>query len=85
MAEQGISETSPNTGIRLGEVPYEDWPDLIMPGELASLFRVDPKTASRWMNNPKKVPPNEVVLTLGGHRRMKKAFVYKMFTGEDPK
>ncbi|WP_372595359.1 BldC family transcriptional regulator [Actinotalea sp.] len=35
------------------------------PAEVASLFRVDPKTVSRWANAGKIT----TVRTLGGHRR----------------
>lgn len=29
-------------------LPYSEWPDLLTPGEVALIFRVDPKTVSRW-------------------------------------
>ena len=38
---------------------------LLSPGEVATLFRVDPKTVSRWANAGKIT----TVRTLGGHRR----------------
>ncbi|MFY0409738.1 BldC family transcriptional regulator [Solicola sp. PLA-1-18] len=40
-------------------------PALYTPGEVARMFRVDPKTVTRWAQAG-KLP---VVLTLGGHRR----------------
>ena len=38
---------------------------LLTPGEVAALFRVDPKTVSRWA----KAGKLSAVRTLGGHRR----------------
>jgi len=40
-------------------------PDLLTPGEVAALFRVTPKTVTRWAEAG-KLP---VVRTMGGHRR----------------
>ena len=42
-----------------------DAPNLLSPGEVAELFRVDPKTVTRWAKAGKLSP----VKTLGGHRR----------------
>lgn len=39
--------------------------ELMTPSEVAQLFRVDPKTVSRWADSG-KLP---FVRTLGGHRR----------------
>jgi excisionase family DNA binding protein len=38
---------------------------LLTPAEVAALFRVDPKTVTRWAKSGKLT----AVLTLGGHRR----------------
>ena len=38
---------------------------LLTPGEVATMFRVDPKTVTRWANAGKIT----AVRTLGGHRR----------------
>jgi excisionase family DNA binding protein len=38
---------------------------LLTPAEVAALFRVDPKTVTRWANAGKLSP----MKTLGGHRR----------------
>lgn len=43
--------------------------DLMTPGEVASLFRVDPKTVTRWAQAG-KIPS---IRTLGGHRRYMRA------------
>lgn len=40
-------------------------PSLLTPGEVATMFRVDPKTVTRWANAGKIT----AVRTLGGHRR----------------
>lgn len=48
--------------------------DLLKPGEVAALFRVDIKTVARWANNGHL----DVVLTLGGHRRYKRDQVYRL-------
>jgi excisionase family DNA binding protein len=38
---------------------------LLTPGEVAALFRVDPKTVTRWAKAGKLT----AIRTLGGHRR----------------
>ena len=38
---------------------------LLTPGEVATLFRVDPKTVTRWA----KAGKLSTIRTLGGHRR----------------
>lgn len=38
---------------------------LLTPGEVAALFRVDPKTVTRWAKSGKL----NAIRTLGGHRR----------------
>lgn len=42
---------------------------LLAPGEVAKLFRVDPKSVTRWANAG-KLP---FVRTLGGHRRFRES------------
>jgi excisionase family DNA binding protein len=44
-------------------------PELLTPAEVAQLFRVDPKTVTRWANAGRI----HSVRTLGGHRRYYKA------------
>ena len=46
-------------------VPHPDLEPMLTPGEVAALFRVTPKTITRWAEAG-KLP---VVRTLGGHRR----------------
>ncbi len=43
--------------------------ELLTPAEVAALFRVDPKTVTRWARAGKLDP----VRTLGGHRRYRKS------------
>lgn len=49
-------------------------PKLLTPGEVASLFRVDPKTVTRWASRGKL----RSIRTLGGHRRFLASEVYEM-------
>ena len=44
---------------------------LLTPAEVASLFRVDPKTVTRWA----KAGKISAIRTLGGHRRYREAEV----------
>lgn len=44
---------------------------LLTPAEVASLFRVDPKTVTRWA----KAGKLSSIRTLGGHRRYREAEV----------
>lgn len=44
---------------------------LLTPGEVAALFRVDPKTVTRWAQAGKL----SSLRTLGGHRRFREAEV----------
>jgi len=44
---------------------------LLTPAEVASLFRVDPKTVTRWAKAGKLT----AIKTLGGHRRYRKSEV----------
>lgn len=50
---------------------------LLTPGEVAVLFRVDPKTVTRWAQAGKL----SAVRTLGGHRRFHEAEVRELLTG----
>ena len=44
---------------------------LLTPAEVASMFRVDPKTVTRWA----KAGKLSAIRTLGGHRRYREAEV----------
>ena len=52
--------------VRNGHLPTEQ-EVLLTPSEVASLFRVDPKTVTRWAKAGKLTS----IRTLGGHRRYK--------------
>jgi excisionase family DNA binding protein len=49
---------------------------LLTPSEVASLFRVDPKTVTRWAKAGKLTS----IRTLGGHRRYKESEVKALLT-----
>ena len=50
---------------------------LLTPGEVAGMFRVDPKTVTRWARDGKLTS----IRTLGGHRRYLEAEVRALLTG----
>ena len=57
--------------------------ELLTPAEVASLFRVDPKTVTRWAKAGKLTS----IRTLGGHRRFRAEEVYSLLhrtTGTRP-
>lgn len=49
----------------------------LTPAEVASLFRVDPKTVTRWARAGKL----SAIRTLGGHRRYREAEVRLLLSG----
>lgn len=51
--------------------------DLMTPAEVAALFRVDPKTVTRWADSGKL----NALRTLGGHRRYLRAEVEGLLRG----
>ena len=53
---------------------------LLTPAEVASLFRVDPKTVTRWAKSGKLTS----IRTLGGHRRYREAEVKELLGGVIP-
>lgn len=61
--------TNPQTTpTREGSSPEQGQPDaLLTPGEVATLFRVNPKTVTRWARAGKLT----AIRTLGGHRRFR--------------
>jgi excisionase family DNA binding protein len=50
---------------------------LLTPAEVAQLFRVDPKTVTRWANAGKLTS----MRTLGGHRRYRESEVRNLMGG----
>ncbi len=53
---------------------------LLTPREVAAMFRVDPKTVTRWAQAGKL----QYVRTLGGHRRYRASDVESLLAGEVP-
>lgn len=53
-------------------------PDLLTPGEVAAMFRVDPKTVTRWAAEGKL----NHVRTLGNHRRYYREEVEALLRGD---
>lgn len=53
---------------------------LLTPAEVAALFRVDPKTVTRWA----KAGKLSSIRTLGGHRRYRESEVKELLTGMLP-
>jgi excisionase family DNA binding protein len=51
--------------------------ELLKPAEVAAMFRVDPKTVTRWAQAGKLTS----IRTLGGHRRYREAEVHALLTG----
>ena len=52
---------------------------LLTPGEVATLFRVDPKTVTRWASAGRIGS----IRTPGGHRRFRESEVRALLRGED--
>ena len=54
--------------------------NLLTPAEVAALFRVDPKTVTRWAKAGKLTS----IRTLGGHRRYKESEVKALLKSISP-
>jgi excisionase family DNA binding protein len=50
---------------------------LLTPAEVASMFRVDPKTVTRWA----KAGKLSSIRTLGGHRRYRESEIRNLIDG----
>jgi excisionase family DNA binding protein len=57
--------------------PHTENEILLTPSEVASLFRVDPKTVTRWAKSGKL----SSIRTLGGHRRYRETEVRELLGG----
>ena len=55
----------------------QDSEPLLTPSEVATLFRVDPKTVTRWAKAGKLTS----IRTLGGHRRYRESEVRSLLEG----
>lgn len=51
---------------------------LLTPAEVASMFRVDPKTVTRWA----KAGKLSCIRTLGGHRRYRESEIRLLLTAQ---
>jgi excisionase family DNA binding protein len=54
---------------------------LLTPGEVAGMFRVDPKTVTRWAQAGRL----SSIRTLGGHRRFRESEVRQLLSGSESK
>ena len=61
-------------------IPVAPGEALLTPAEVAAMFRVDPKTITRWA----KAGKLHSIRTLGGHRRYNEAEVRSLLTGSEP-
>lgn len=52
---------------------------LLTPAEVAAMFRVDPKTVTRWA----KAGKLSSIRTLGGHRRYRESEVRELLAGNE--
>ena len=52
--------------------------EMLTPGEVAAMFRVDPKTVTRWAQAGKI----SAVRTVGGHRRFRASEVRRLLQEE---
>lgn len=57
-----------------------DTEHLLTPAEVAALFRVDPKTVTRWAKAGKLTS----IRTLGGHRRYRASEVHALLDAHSP-
>lgn len=62
---------------RVNRMNVRELPALLTPAEVASMFRVDPKTVTRWA----KAGKLSAVRTLGGHRRYRSVEVVALLEG----
>lgn len=53
--------------------------ELLTPAEVAKLFRVDPKTVTRWARSGKL----SALRTLGGHRRYRASEVHALLATQE--
>ena len=57
----------------------DDSEKLLTPAEVASMFRVDPKTVTRWA----KAGKLSSIRTLGGHRRYRESEIRTLIDGSN--
>ena len=56
------------------EGPQSSDEELLTPSEVAAMFRVNPKTVTRWARSGKI----SAIRTLGGHRRFRKSEITRI-------
>lgn len=59
--------------------PFENLPDLLLPSEVAKVFRVNPKTVTRWVKAGKLA----AIRTAGGHRRFRTEDVKALYNNSE--
>jgi excisionase family DNA binding protein len=69
-------KTVTTTGVMMSTRTTDAEP-LLTPAEVATMFRVDPKTVTRWAKAGKLTS----IRTLGGHRRYREAEVRSLLAG----
>ncbi|HEX9375662.1 MAG TPA: BldC family transcriptional regulator [Actinomycetota bacterium] len=57
----------------------DDTERLLTPAEVAAMFRVDPKTVTRWA----KAGKLSSIRTLGGHRRYRESEIRNLIDGSN--
>lgn len=66
-----MSQTAPSPAVSSHTAPSNAAERLLTPGEVAALFRVDPKTVTRWASAGRIGS----IRTPGGHRRFRESEV----------
>ena len=64
---------------RDGVDEHDDAEELLTPAEVAALFRVNPKTVTRWHRSGKI----SAIRTLGGHRRVRAREIHRLLEAGD--
>lgn len=67
--------------MKRGPVEHDE---LLTPGDVARMFRVDIKTVARW-DKAGKFPPGSVIRTVGGVRRFRADVVRELLAGGEPR
>ena len=72
----GLTAVATTQGVLVNARPTDSEP-LLTPAEVAAMFRVDPKTVTRWA----KAGKLSSLRTLGGHRRYRESEVRELLAG----
>ncbi len=68
-----------NNGPRPQAADSDDPDELLTPAEVAAMFRVNPKTVTRWHRSGKI----SAIRTLGGHRRFRADEIRRLLEASD--